>query len=375
MTSPGRPAQADGAPGRLATSLAGVPVSNPVWIGSSELTMTPQGLRACLESGAGAVVAKSVNENPAASRQLDIADYAFLDDQWSPVPVDRAGAGAALLNRSGLVQRSLDDWLEVLAEARAVGEANDTLLIGSITIGEVGAAREIVRALSSVTSHVEVNVGAPHAREARSGAVTALSSAATVEDLVRSTRDVCEGLLLLKLPDAGVLTPSLVEAGRSAGADAVVLTGRQHGFMPDIQTFEPVLGSWGAYSSPRTLPMSLYAVSKAYRQSAGTLPLVGTNGARDAADVLRFLLSGARAVELVTAVWTQGPAYVGQVVRDLDALLDRSPASTVEEVVGASVGRAREYGDIAPVRPPARPWSRWLESGDDGEHERARTRA
>lgn len=348
------------APVRVATSIAGVPVKNPVWIGSSELTMTAAGLQMCLQSGAGAVVAKSINENPAASRQLDIADYVLLDEEWSPVEPETAGASVALLNRSGLVQQSLDDWLGILEMARRVGAAHDALLIGSITISEIGAAREIVRALSSVTSHVEVNVGAPHAREAASGAVTALSSAELVTELVRSTRDVCEGLLLLKLPDAGVLTPALVEAARTAGADSVVLTGRQHGFLPDIHTFAPVMGSWGAYSSPRALPMSLYSVSKAYRQTGGALPLVGTNGARDAADVLRFLLSGARAVELVTAVWTQGPGYVGQLVADLAQLIEASPVSTVDEMIGASVERAREYAEIAPEADPPRPWMRWL---------------
>lgn len=350
------------APASLTTSIAGVPVSNPVWVGSSELTMSRDGLAQCLQSGAGAVVAKSINENPAASRQLDIADYVLLDEDWSPVAPELAGPSAALLNRSGLVQQSLEDWLGILEDARAVGEAHDSLLIGSITIGEIGAAREIVRALSSVTSHVEVNVGAPHAREAASGAVTALSSAELVTELVRSTRDVCEGLLLLKLPDAGVLTPALVEAGRNAGADVVVLNGRQHGFLPDIRTFEPVLGSWGAYSSPRTLPMSLYSVSKAFRATGGALPLVGTNGARDAGDVLRFLLSGAQAVEMVTAVWTQGPAYVGQVVQELAQLIEQSPADSLEEVVGASVQLAQEYAEIAPVQSPSRPWERWVGS-------------
>lgn len=344
----------------LATSIAGVRFSNPVWVGSSELTMTRAGLHRCLESGAGAVVAKSVNESPAASRQLDIADYVFLDQAWAPTEPDLAGTSAALLNRSGLVQQSLDDWLTVLAEAREIGEAHDCPLIGSITIGKVGAARDIVRALSSVTSHVEVNVGAPHAREAASSALTALTSPDMVAELVGSTRDVCEGLLLLKLPDAGAQTPSLVAAARSAGADAVVLNGRQHGFLPDITTFEPVLGSWGAYSSPRTLPMSLYSVSKAYRHTKGKLPLVGTNGARDAADILRFLLSGARAVELVTALWAQGPAYVGQVIQDLTRLIEASPASSVTELVGASVERAQEYAEIAPLDPPARPWARWV---------------
>ena len=74
----------------------------------------------------------------------------------------------------------------------------------------------------------------------------------------------------------------------------IVLPGRVQGFMPDIETHAPILGSWGAIGGHWSLPASLYWVSKAWRNVSREVPIIGTNGARSAADVLRFLLSGAR---------------------------------------------------------------------------------
>ncbi|MFB9834525.1 hypothetical protein, partial [Actinoallomurus acaciae] len=97
-----------------AATVGGLVTANPVWVGSSELTMTLDGLITCVDAGAGAVVAKSVNENAAARRQLDIADYAFVSADGRVRAAGGARRGDGLLNRSGLAQVDLDDWLAVL---------------------------------------------------------------------------------------------------------------------------------------------------------------------------------------------------------------------------------------------------------------------
>ncbi|WP_329263192.1 hypothetical protein OG417_22605 [Actinoallomurus sp. NBC_01490] len=79
----------------LETTVGGLVTANPVWVGSSELTMTLDGLIACVDAGAGAVVAKSVNESAAARRRLDIADYAFVSGAGRVRPAGAARRGAA----------------------------------------------------------------------------------------------------------------------------------------------------------------------------------------------------------------------------------------------------------------------------------------
>src|SRR5690242_20640984 len=97
---------------RLATSIGALSLLNPVVCGSGEPVMTEAGIRAALRAGAAGVIAKSVNEQPAAARQLDRADYVHLDAAGVPT-ADRAGA-ASLFNRSGLIQRTSADWFAAI---------------------------------------------------------------------------------------------------------------------------------------------------------------------------------------------------------------------------------------------------------------------
>ncbi|GLY74111.1 hypothetical protein [Actinoallomurus iriomotensis] len=343
--------------GRKAT-VGGLVTANPVWVGSSELTMTLDGLITCVDAGAGAVVAKSVNESAAARRQLDIADYAFVSAGGRVRPAGAARRGDGLLNRSGLAQVDLDDWLALLAAGVEHGAARGCPVIGSITLGDPVAAARIAHAMAGAVPAVELNIGAPHGREAP--AVRQLTEADAVHDAVRVVRAAVDAPLFVKLPGQASDVVALARAARSAGADAVGLVGRYPGFLPDLGG-GAVLGSWGAWGSPACLPMSLYWVAKARTALGADVPLVGTNGARTATDVLRFLASGARAVEVVTALWIGGPAALAELVAGVDAYLD---ARDPDEFVGSALAGAREYKDIPPVRPPA--WlpytARWSRS-------------
>src|ERR1700733_4661043 len=96
---------------RLSTSIGDFPLVNPVICGSGEPVMTESGIRAALRAGAAGVIAKSVNEHPAGGRQLDRADYVRLDASGVPT----AGQGVSLFNRSGLLQRGVEDWFSAIA--------------------------------------------------------------------------------------------------------------------------------------------------------------------------------------------------------------------------------------------------------------------
>lgn len=332
----------------LRTTISGTVFSNPVWVGSSELSMTEEGIALLAEAGAGAIVAKSVNESPEAHRNLSRAQYMFLRDGRIP-QTSPTGLDSALLNRSGLASEDLHGWCSMLASARTACDSNSSVLIGSLTLGDPAEAPRIVGELSEAVSHVEVNVGAPHAREISSGSITNVMDPVQLGELVAQCRTRCAGLLIIKLPKSGWLGPSLTRAAFDAGADAVTLEGRSPGLMVDPESGRPILGSAGAYGSGHDLATSLYAIAKSAEAAEGR-PLVGTNGARSGADVMRFLLCGATSVEVVSALVLRGTTYVSTLVDELRRLVERFtvdtvPARSVMDLVGYSQSHIRGYDD------------------------------
>ena len=64
--------------GSTEITIGSVSLKNPVICGSGEHVMTEAGLQSALDTGVGAVVAKSINETQAAKDQLDRTDVRIL---------------------------------------------------------------------------------------------------------------------------------------------------------------------------------------------------------------------------------------------------------------------------------------------------------
>lgn len=340
----------------LAINLGKVKLKNPVICASSEITMTAQGIRAAIDAGAAAVIAKSVNELPAAAAQLAKADYILLDDDFRPIPwtsPDRLSA--SLFCRSGLAPIPLDEYLPMLAELDQYARTKQSYVVGSITIARAEPAAEIAAKMQAAGLRwIELNLGAPHGRE--SAAVTQITAGDAAREYVRTVRRAVSVPLAVKLTAQADDPLSLAMAAIDEGADMIVLSGRVQGFMPDIETYQPILGSWGAIGGHWALPASLYWVSKAWRNVSREVPIIGTNGARSASDVLRFLLSGARAVEFASAAISNGPRIFSEILDQLQAYCRRKQISRIDELVGKAADAALTYAQINARAVAKYPW-------------------
>lgn len=346
----------------LCVGLAGLTLRNPVIAASSEFTMTEGGIKACLDAGAGAVIAKSVNENPAAAKQLDIAEYVLLDEHHRMTPWSSPGPEDTLFNRSGLAQTSLDDWLAMLARCEEYARLRSSHVIGSITVSAAEPAAEIARRMQEVVRCVEINLSAPHGREAHTGAVRQLSSPDAVRHYTRTVRAAIDCPLIVKVTGQTDDVVALAHAARDGGADAVAMIGRFQGFVPDLKTRQPVMSSWAAIGGRWAMPVSMYWVSKSHI-ALPDVPIIGTNGARDGDDVLRFLLSGACAVEMASAVMLRGPVALSDALTGIADYLAVHGITRVQDLVGMAARATRTYQDLLEdAQPPTkpRPWDRYL---------------
>lgn len=335
----------------LSIRIGGITLNNPVIIGSGDHVMTAGGLRAARASGAGAVVAKSINESAAAKRQLDGSDHVLLDSHWNPLPWDFAPpADAMLFGRSGLHQAASADWIaEVAAQDRDAAKTGQ-YVIGSIILANLNTACDLARAYQAAGIRVlELNIGAPHGDEAVPGAIIQERAAGRVREITARLRAAISIPLWIKLTGQSEDVAALAAAAKDGGADAVIVMGRFMALVPDIETRAPMLGTAGAIGGPWSLALTCRWLAQSRRKLGPDFCLLGTNGARSGLDVVRILLAGARAVEMTSAVMAGGFSVAAKAVAEIDAYLART-GGCVEDLVGLAADRQVGYG-VQPDRP------------------------
>jgi dihydroorotate dehydrogenase (NAD+) catalytic subunit len=323
----------------LGVTVAGLELTSPVIAGSGESTSTAAQIRACLDAGASAVVAKSTNESEAAKAQLRASEYVLLDEDFTPRPLGPAGRGDSLFCRSGLVDEPFERWVETLAALDR--EAGDAYVVPSLIVGDLDAAVSMARAFEQAGLRwLELNVGAPHAEEASPGAIR------TGAQLVGPVREAVTIALTVKV---GGLDPvAAATAAHDAGADAVVLATRAQGFISDLETRRPVLGTFAAIGGAWSLPITCRHLAKT-RHARPDASLIGTNGARSGRDVAQMLLAGASAVQLTSVVMTDGPAALRRVADELDSYLDVQGLAA-RELIGEAADAVQTYEEAAVER-------------------------
>src|SRR3954454_20366327 len=143
---------------------------HPVICGSGEHVSTGEQLKAAVDAGAAAVVAKSANESDAARRQADATELVFVGEDGAEV--DPRTPNASILNRSGLVQQPWDQWLQTLAEADDYARARESWIVASVIPGDSARLPELARDVETAGLRwLELNLSAPHAGEAVAGAI------------------------------------------------------------------------------------------------------------------------------------------------------------------------------------------------------------
>src|SRR5919204_4724285 len=124
----------------LSVALAGIELKNPVIAGSGEATATADAIRAALDAGAGAVVAKSANESEAARQQLRTAEYVLVDERHETRPLGPAQRADSLFCRSGLLDTAWDEWVATLTALDGDAKTHDAYVVPSLIVSDVDEA-------------------------------------------------------------------------------------------------------------------------------------------------------------------------------------------------------------------------------------------
>lgn len=303
----------------LSVRLAGISLRNPLILASGVWGESGQSLAGAWAAGAGGVITKSIGSLP----RMGFANPTIETyEDWG------------MLNAMGLPNPGIDEY---------PAEIEGALQSGATIIGSIfgGSAEEFARLAERMSgtgvAALELNLSCPHAE----GYGTEVGSTpAQVEAIVRAV------VAKSRLPVIAKITPNtadpagLARAAERGGAAAISAINTLRGLAINVELARPTLAhGLGGLSGPAIKPVGLACVWQIY--DAVHVPIIGVGGIARAEDVLEYVMAGATAVELGTAVAFEGITIFGRLAMDLDRLLTRLGYARLEDAVGKAHGSVR----------------------------------
>jgi dihydroorotate dehydrogenase (NAD+) catalytic subunit len=299
----------------LSTQLAGFALPNPV-LTASGCAAAGQELGQFFDvAELGAVVTKSIMPRVRSGR---------------PTP-RMAETPSGMLNSIGLQGPGIDafiahdlDWLAQRGARVVVSIAGDH------TDDFVEGARRLYG--HPAVSMLEVNISCPNVESRGQVFACDPSASSRVIGAVRRAADP-------KVPIFAKLSPDVTDIAQIAracvdsGADGVSLINTVLGMVIDTDTMAPALGGiTGGLSGPAIRPIAVRCVWQV-RQALPQLPILGMGGIRSGLDALQFILAGASAVSVGTAVFNDPDAPL-RILAELDQALDERGFARLSDAVG-----------------------------------------
>jgi dihydroorotate dehydrogenase (NAD+) catalytic subunit len=295
-------------------NLAGLRLANPTMLASGILGYSTETFESISEGGAGAIVTKSIGLMPRRG-------YA------NPTVVQ---VSCGLVNAMGLPNPGMDEFESEIRRAKA---ALRVPLIASVYgYSEDEYALLAKKAVNAGADAVELNLSCPHVKQTGSeiGQSPELLAAT-----VKKVKAVLDKPIIVKLSPNVTHIADLGEVAAKAGADALTAINTVKAMAIDSETGIPILGNRiGGLSGPAIKPMALRCVYDIFEQVK--IPIVGCGGITSWRDAAEFLLAGASAVQIGTAIAITGPSVFNTITRGLSAYLRKKGCQSVNEIVGLS---------------------------------------
>ena len=127
---------------------------------------------------------------------------------------------------------------------------------------------------------------------------------------------------------------AIVAAAVASGAEGLIVGNTTVGGRDGLRSSHR--GEAGGLSGRPLFARSTEVLGWAYQVARGRLSLVGTGGVASGADAYAKIRAGAALVELYTALVYRGPAVVGRIHAELDALLAQDGFDSAAAAVGAN---------------------------------------
>lgn len=239
-----------------------------------------------------------------------------------------AETSSGMLNAVGIQNEGIYHFIE---EVLPFYENYEPPVIVSISAHSTEEFLEMITILEPYDSidALELNISCPNLEI---GGKSFGMSEKDTYDIIKAIREITKKTIIAKLtPNVGDVS-LIALAAEKAGADAVSLVNTFTAMAIDVKTQKPKLGNvTGGLSGPAIKPIAVRMVWEV--ANAVKIPVIGIGGIMNHEDVAEFLLAGASAVQVGTALFVN-PKSIEEIVDGLEDYMIKKDMSTLDDIVG-----------------------------------------
>ena len=235
---------------------------------------------------------------------------------------------SGMLNAVGLQNKGVENFIKNIYPNIKDIDSHFIVNVNGSTIEEYVALTEKINELDKIPA-IELNISCPNVKE---GGMAFGVSCSSAEAVVRAVRNVYDKPLIVKLSPNVTDIAEIAKAVEGQGADSVSLVNTFLGMAVDADSRKPVLSTiTGGLSGPAIKPIALrmvWQVSKAVN-----IPVIGMGGIMNATDAIEFMIAGASAVQIGTAIFID-PTIPIQIINGIESYLEKHNMQSVSELIG-----------------------------------------
>jgi dihydroorotate dehydrogenase (NAD+) catalytic subunit len=300
----------------LSVNIGALKLKNPVMVASGVFGYGFEYDGLCPPEKLGAIIAKGISLKPSPGNP--------------PPRIWETPSG--MLNAIGLenvgIDRFIDEKMPPLVERGVTVIAN---FYGSTIDEYVEVARRLSEAHGLAA--IEANISCPNV-----GGKKGLHFGSTPEiaaQVTRAIRKATDKFLIVKLTPQVQSISEVAKAVAESGADAISLINTIPAMAVDVRTRKPRLANvTGGLSGPAIHPVAVKMVWEAARSVK--IPVIGIGGIMTVEDALEFIIVGAKAVQIGTAVFAN-PAAPLDIIEGMMAFLREQNISSISKLVGTVI--------------------------------------